>query len=527
MIENKRINGKVKQIRQICVGSPEKVYEMLNADAEVIVASYPFGKAAALMKMAEKLDLISCVDKHVPRRKQEGLSPGEYLLLLIVGRSEHALSRNQMSEWFGRSSMQFFYSPKHKLNSQNLLNYMKRFDEVSIPLIESDISKRLIELGHFPKHLIIDTTNQHTYINNGETLPKKGNSKKKRNDKNLVGVGLVTSDINIPLLSEVYSGNETDVKIFVPIIEALCKRIEVMKVDSKDLILIFDRGFNSEDNINLIVGKMKMIGGLKRNQVSDLMGIAKNEYTLLYLNEKEHKIFGLDCGKRNVLGKEFRIMLTYNEHTEYNQKKQYDKTKQEVLALVDELRSKANRKGKGRKPSVKGITLRLVDKIPKQYRSIFDFNVQLVDGDIHIDFSIDLVRERELFDSFGKQALFTDLDEWTLADIVKTYHSRNLIENDFKILNDKLIMPLAPVNVRKDISIRAHVFVCIMGLVLYRLMVQELKMDISLQRLMQLLDNIRIAVVGKEHEKPTIVVEKMDKETAKIFSRLGLAEFVP
>ena len=56
----------------------------------------------------------------------------------------------------------------------------------------------------------------------------------------------MTSDVNIPLLSEVYSGNQTDVKIFVPIFEALCKRIDVMKVDSKDLILIFDRGFKKK-----------------------------------------------------------------------------------------------------------------------------------------------------------------------------------------------------------------------------------------------------------------------------------------
>ena len=123
--------------------------------------------------------------------------------------------------------------------------------------------------------------------------------------------------------------------------------------------------------------------------------------------------------------------------------------------------------------------------------------------------------------------VFTDLVDWPLEEIVKTYHSRNQIENDFKILNDRLIMPLAPVNVRMDISIRAHVFVCMMGLTLYRLMTRELKMEISLQRLMQLLDNIKIAVVGKEHEKPTFVVEKMDKETAEVFSRLRLAELLP
>ena len=95
-----------------------------------------------------------------------------------------------------------------------------------------------------------------------------------------------------------------------------------MNIDSQDLVLIFDRGFNSEDNIDMIFGKMRILGGLKRNQVTDLMGIPKCEYSLLYMNEKGHKIFALESGKRDVLGNEFRIVLTYNEHTGFNQQKQ-------------------------------------------------------------------------------------------------------------------------------------------------------------------------------------------------------------
>ena len=66
-----------------------------------------------------------------------------------------------------------------------------------------------------------------------------------------------------------------------------------------------------------------------------------------------------------------------------------------------------------------------------------------------------------------------------------------------------------------------------MGLILYRMMVRELKMDISLSQLMRILENIKIAIVGNTNEKPSIVVEKMDKETAEIFSKLELAEFLP
>jgi transposase len=42
--------------------------------------------------------------------------------------------------------------------------------------------------------------------------------------------------------------------------------------------------------------------------------------------------------------------------------------------------------------------------------------------------------------------------------IVKTYNSKNLVEDDFKLLNDHLLVPVGPVYHHKDENIRVHVF---------------------------------------------------------------------
>jgi transposase len=41
---------------------------------------------------------------------------------------------------------------------------------------------------------------------------------------------------------------------------------------------------------------------------------------------------------------------------------------------------------------------------------------------------------------------------------VKTYNSKNLVEDDFKLLNDHLLVPVGPVYHHKDENIRVHVF---------------------------------------------------------------------
>jgi hypothetical protein len=47
------------------IGTPEQVYELINAGKPSRVASYPFGKPAALIKAAEEVGLIESINKHV------------------------------------------------------------------------------------------------------------------------------------------------------------------------------------------------------------------------------------------------------------------------------------------------------------------------------------------------------------------------------------------------------------------------------------------------------------------------------
>jgi transposase len=137
---------------------------------------------------------MESMNLRIDRKEMAGLTAAQYLLLIIIGRSEHALSRNVLDGYFGESALQFIWDPAYQLSSQNFLNYMSRLDEETIQNIELDVSRAMIKLGLKPTRLIFDTTNFYTHIDHGDDLPQKGNSKDKRFDKNLIGVGLTTSD---------------------------------------------------------------------------------------------------------------------------------------------------------------------------------------------------------------------------------------------------------------------------------------------------------------------------------------------
>jgi transposase len=142
---------------------------------------------------------------------------------------------------------------------------------------------------------------------------------------------------------------------------------------------------------------------------------------------------------------------------------EWETKKTAILEKIEEIKSKLNLKGKGRKRTAKGLMNLVVDTIPKQYRGLFDYIVIETEGELQLDFNLNETRENEFYFGMGKTVVFTDKETLTTKEIVEMYDSRNMIEDDIKWLKDKLLIPLKPVYVRKDVKIRAHVFLCVRG----------------------------------------------------------------
>jgi transposase len=158
----------------------------------------------------------------------------------------------------------------------------------------------------------------------------------------------------------------------------------------------------------------------------------------------------------------------------------------------------------------------------------------ITDGKLELDFKLEEARETEHILAMGKTVIFTDQKDLTLREIVETYDARNQIENDIAWLKDKLLIPLKPVYVRKDSQIRAHVFLCVTGLLLYNYLLYVIQdSSLSIKQLAEHLDQMRLGLVrdidgkGKGRMKAAFVIEEMNKSTAEIFGKLQLGKYIP
>src|SRR6266550_392669 len=174
----------------------------------------PFGFLAAAWGLAQKLQLVSLIDRHVPKR-QQGASVGQYLVLAALNRLTSPNSKARMAQWYRKTPLQRWLPLSAKqLRSQRFWDAMNAVDESAIRKIEMQLSRQLVEdFGIDVRCLCFDCTNFDTFIDSRTTseLARRGHAKSKRTDLRVVGLALlVSTDFNIPLFSRVYPGNQPD-----------------------------------------------------------------------------------------------------------------------------------------------------------------------------------------------------------------------------------------------------------------------------------------------------------------------------
>lgn len=532
-VKSARVNGQPRIVWQKYLGTAEQIAERITQNTEledVTIESMTFGHAAALARANADLKFVDIINKNTKKRNTKGLSVGEYIFLQMLGRAEGNLSRKAIAEWYPDSIAKLLMDTSTRVNAKNLLKHLDYPTPEAIRMIEDDICSNLIEMGLSPNMLIWDTTNVFTQIEHGENIPQKGHSKEHRNDKNLIGLGLAVNEDNIPFFHETFEANMHDVKVFSSILDTIVERIVKLKIDTNEIVIVLDKGNNSPDNIKEVVKRMHVIGTIRYDQAKNYLEVPLSEYEVI--DDNDISAFRTTD---ELYGERFTILVTHNPRTEKKQRLKYEETKKKVLAELKSLKERVERKKqKGRPWTQTGAIRAVVDTLPLNMRTVFEYDVRKKvgrGGGLIMEFRIKEEQEEMRFKSFGKIVHFTDLHDWSSKKIAESYNSKYMIEDDFRWLKDKLLIPIKPVNVRTDQHIRAHVFICVMGLLFYRYLQWKLEqngMKCSTMELDEHLKNIRLALVfnGSRKKKGKLVVERMTREQAKIFSILDMAEFV-
>jgi len=552
LVESARVNGKPRIVNQKYLGSAEDIAGAVDSKKNGLPKPersivLEFGAVSAIYDIAKRLNVVDMINRYNPKRNQ-GLSVGEYMLLAAINRAIKPESKNEFSDWFSKTVLHKFFPQANKssLSSQRFWDNMSLVTEEAVKAFEDEFSRLIVErYGLSTDCLIYDTTNFFTYIDTttDTKLAKRGNSKQKRNDLKIVGLSMMVSpDFSVPLFHEVYPGNTFDSSQFRDVIGKLKTRYLNICKSPKNITLVFDKGNNSPDNMELLKDgdvKFNVVSSLRLNQCNDILDIPKSKYTSL----KGSKLEDITAyrTKKEVYGRQMTVIATYNPELFNGQLQGIYVNIKKCASSLEELKQSIDDRNKGivkkgRKPTVESINKRIAQILSPQYMAdIFDIKVGSNSNDtrITIEFALnehkfEYIKERYL----GKSIIYTDNHDWETERIILAYRSQYHIEDAFKQMKNVDFLGFRPIYHWTDQKIMVHAFYCVLAFGLCCLLNKELYdkgIDISINRMLEELTDIKQVITifpnGKKKEGNNCFSLSYGEESKKLLELLDLEKY--
>ena len=298
--------------------------------------------------------------------------------------------------------------------------------------------------------------------------------------------------------------------------------------------MVYDAGQDSAKN-QLVIEETQMhfVGSLRPSDHPDLLAISKRRYRPV----DEEAFFGLGAfeARTVALGARRRVVVTHSEQLHDKQSRGFDQTMAKARRQLLEL-SRVLAKGHSRRTRSdleaeiaeatkarwvrRCITATLTGDKPAELRLAIEEDPKERVG-----------LEAEIF---GKRILFTDHEDWSIAEIIGAYRSQWQVEADFRQMKDPHLVSFSPMFPWTEQKIRVHVFYCVLALMVARLMVREAAQAgivMSVRELLRHLGGIEETVLlyAGERGRPRArhMLTDMDADQRRLYDLFGLEAYAP
>ena len=291
----KRINGIPTIVKEVSVGTADDLAKRIEVNlSEIKIAAYNGGSTLCVLRIDHMIGMKDIVDSVVDHHDR-GMSLGNYILLFIMNRLSDPSSKEGIERWMPRDYASTIFE---KRGSQDFWNLMDRITDTHMDAIMKAVRKKIIEMGYDFSRIFVDASNMYTFMEEND-MARKGHNKKHRYDLNQISYYIAANYDYIPLFWNSYAGNINDSKTFPDMVRQM----------PEDAMIIFDRGYNSKSNIDLL-GERRYIGALKQSDHQEIMKLEVGKDSHIEL-------------MRNVYGKNHRIILYHSSSLEKRKKESF------------------------------------------------------------------------------------------------------------------------------------------------------------------------------------------------------------
>ncbi len=478
--ESGRVNGKRKRLWQKYLGPEDRLKDkkfdslLSKHENDVEYQIQEFGISAALSVIAEKIRLAETIDKNTEKKREQGLSVGEYITLAAINRCAAPCSKSKLSSWFAQDWISTRYDVDPAiLNAQTYWNHFQYLSPEIMGKIEAELNKIVIkEFDLNIDSLFFDPTNFFTFSKGTgkKGLLQFGHSKENRNGNRLVSYSLLCArESGVPIMHHTYPGNTQDAGKFKEIPEMISNRLKTLGHNTESITLVFDKGNHSREAFNAIddSGYGFIVSARNSTQKKLLTG-AEDKFVQTTLPHSNKVVKYLKTSK-TIYGKKRDVFVVLDPRKKKKATVAFEEKLQEKVDAVHEFfKDRLNVKKWRRKEAVDRKITSMIGKNPFKRAIVYEITGE--DEHLVLNVHTDEVEVLKHIETLGKSVLFTNKFGWTPESIIWGYREQYIVEHAFKRMKSPTSIAVRPMYHRSNRSIRAHVFICVISLLLLSLL---------------------------------------------------------
>jgi len=428
---------------------------------------------------------------------------------LIINRIENPMSKNKAFAYIKKdypfeidcqlenlySSIDTLYSSKESIEI-DLFNQLKKSLNLNLEKVHYDLTSSYFEGKKCE-------------------IAFYGYSRDHRGDRKQIVIGLVIVD-NIPVYHKVFEGNTVDKSTLISVAKHLKEKFNLKKPT-----IIADRGLFTQDNVEFLEDeKQNYILGFSKigNKITEEL-LTKD---VPIINKDKQSVI---LAKQEIIERnEQKYIRNYILCLDYNTKEEQLETLENVkkyisneLTNLQKQYKKSFEKNKGSKLKYENLIVK-VNKIISRNKRLFNINWSQKDKVNGFDFALNNDWYKREQKAAGKFILITNTDE-SPDKILKSYKDLNDVESSFNCIKNQL--EIRPINHYKTNRVQAHVFICVLALLIEKI-IERLIKDMTAQKVIDELKRITIAELQLTNQKK-IIISKLNIEQNNIINKLGIS----
>jgi transposase len=500
-----------------------------------------FGDLAAAWQVLQRLQVAQVIDEQVgSRRADAAASVGTYLALAACNRVVAPRSKLAFAGWWQTTAGDRLVKlPAAALDHRRFWDAMDTLQVRALRAAERAIAARMVEVFDLDlAGLVLDMTNFATFVdsaNQRNTIAQRGHAKQKRLDLRLVGVGLVvTADGGVPVLSHAYQGNRPDVTQFSAVIDELVARFGRLARATDALTVVYDAGCDSADGqADVQASPLHFVGSLRPSDHPDLLAIPARRFRVVDTT-RFPDLTAVET-RTMALGADRRVVITHSETFHLRQVRGFEQTLAKARHRLATLQARLAR-GRTRRPR-QAVEAEITDILnPRWLSRVITWQLAGEEpASLRLRWRTDPAAKRRLArEVFGKRLLFTDRQDWPLAEVVAAYRSQADVEAGFRQLKDPKVVSFSPMFHWTDQKIRVHVFYCVLALAvahLLRRQAAQAGIVMSVRELLATLAGIQETVLlyqgARGRPRARHVLTEMNPIQQRLYDLFSLDAYAP